>query len=778
MADIIQLRGGTAAAWTAANPILAQKELGVETDTKKLKLGDGVTAWSSLAYLQFEAFTDPQIADLIKVIDGSNADTLHTHTLEYHSHNAGIEGEPSITDNGNGTFSVAEANCWFYTDTTQDYTIIKVITGGATLTPTDDVTGYICADRTNSDWVLLNAVSNIDYQRYIPYFKVIKRSGSNNMHFQKMPHEAHGILESAHERDLLCNEYQRATGALDTIAVDSSLNITGNGGIVFVIKRKYTIPAISTATRQFKCVWTGSAWSITSSLNPVINNTQYNGASGMTALTAGYWTINYLYRGIEDQDHLYTVYGTTEYATKELAQASNAIAALPELITSHTLLIGRVIVQKDATTDIVCESSFKTIFAASASISDHGTLSGLGDDDHQQYFNQARGDARYLGLTAAAAKLAGGNDTTQLGAIPYQSSTDTTAFLVNTTNIKKFLTQTGTGTNGAAPVYSTIAVTDVPPPGADKQISYNNAGARAGSADLVFDNTNQHLEVGLATGSGAVCLPGNVNDEVAEPNELIIYAKNIAGRLMPKWVDPSGVDTPFQSSLSMNKYMQVYSTGTAYAYIGCATRTDNGGTSTQTVMTTGSIKNQLPRVVHATGTTTNTILYSRHSSGDMSCYLGNVANSGGFFFVMRFGVQALGTGNIAFFGLSPRITPTFGANLNTYVNIIGVGYQTNSGNWQLIENSGSGTGTIIDLGATLPLNTTDAMELVLFAPPNSTTITYRVTNLTTGAKVTGTVSSRIPAVNTLLTPMTWVSNNASTTSCQIWVNKYSIETDY
>lgn len=32
----------------------------------------------------------------------------------------------------------------------------------------------------------------------------------------------------------------------------------------------------------------------------------------------------------------------------------------------------------------------------------HGDLSGLGNDDHTQYFNETRGDARYLGLTAKA----------------------------------------------------------------------------------------------------------------------------------------------------------------------------------------------------------------------------------------------------------------------------------------------------------------------------------------------------------------------------------------
>jgi len=51
MADIIQIRRDTAANWTSANPILAQGELGVETDTDKIKVGDGSTAWSSLGYL-------------------------------------------------------------------------------------------------------------------------------------------------------------------------------------------------------------------------------------------------------------------------------------------------------------------------------------------------------------------------------------------------------------------------------------------------------------------------------------------------------------------------------------------------------------------------------------------------------------------------------------------------------------------------------------------------------------------------------------------------------
>lgn len=46
----IQIRRGTATQWTTANPTLSAGEWGLETNTGKVKLGDGSTAWTSLAY--------------------------------------------------------------------------------------------------------------------------------------------------------------------------------------------------------------------------------------------------------------------------------------------------------------------------------------------------------------------------------------------------------------------------------------------------------------------------------------------------------------------------------------------------------------------------------------------------------------------------------------------------------------------------------------------------------------------------------------------------------
>ncbi len=57
----LQIRRGTASQWTSANPTLAAGEMGVETDTRKVKIGDGTTGWTSLNYI---AADNPEISEI------------------------------------------------------------------------------------------------------------------------------------------------------------------------------------------------------------------------------------------------------------------------------------------------------------------------------------------------------------------------------------------------------------------------------------------------------------------------------------------------------------------------------------------------------------------------------------------------------------------------------------------------------------------------------------------------------------------------------------------
>lgn len=60
----MQQRRGTAAQWTDANTILAAGEIGFETDTGYLKIGDGATAWDDLAYFKDASTLSAEIVGL------------------------------------------------------------------------------------------------------------------------------------------------------------------------------------------------------------------------------------------------------------------------------------------------------------------------------------------------------------------------------------------------------------------------------------------------------------------------------------------------------------------------------------------------------------------------------------------------------------------------------------------------------------------------------------------------------------------------------------------
>jgi hypothetical protein len=71
MPQQIILRKGTAAAWTAAGSVvLAQGEPGFETNTGKLKIGDGTSTWTTLGYVNEDFPTIPaNLADLLDVAE-------------------------------------------------------------------------------------------------------------------------------------------------------------------------------------------------------------------------------------------------------------------------------------------------------------------------------------------------------------------------------------------------------------------------------------------------------------------------------------------------------------------------------------------------------------------------------------------------------------------------------------------------------------------------------------------------------------------------------------
>jgi hypothetical protein len=94
MSSIIQIKRGTATAWTSANPTLNAGEMGFESDTKKMKVGDGSTAWTSLAYTT----TDGDISGVTAGTGLSGGGNSGAVTLAIDSTVATLTGSQTFTN--------------------------------------------------------------------------------------------------------------------------------------------------------------------------------------------------------------------------------------------------------------------------------------------------------------------------------------------------------------------------------------------------------------------------------------------------------------------------------------------------------------------------------------------------------------------------------------------------------------------------------------------------------------------------------------------------------
>ena len=158
----MQQRRDTAANWTSSNPTLAAGELGLETDTGKIKIGNGSTAWTSLSYAAAGTVTSVTAGtgltggaisssgtiaiDTTVTADLSTAQTLTNKTLTSPVINTatfsdgvvkGLEEDVNVVASaatGTINFDVSTASVWYYTsNATANHTLNFRYSSGVSL---------------------------------------------------------------------------------------------------------------------------------------------------------------------------------------------------------------------------------------------------------------------------------------------------------------------------------------------------------------------------------------------------------------------------------------------------------------------------------------------------------------------------------------------------------------------------------------------------------------------------------------------------------------------
>lgn len=325
--------------------------------------------------------------------------------------------------------------------------------------------------------------------------------------------------------------------------------------------------------------------------------------------------------------------------------------------------------------------------------------------------------------------------------------------------------------DGTSTQWVDISVPPASMGGATGQVQFNNGGL-PGGAGRVLVNDNDLVLANSATPSGA---PAGATK---------LFGRSVAGRMIPAFVGPSGLDSSLQPLLARNKIAWWNPPGnstTVPGVLGIAAPTAVGTASSRNVAVT-NVLTRMKRLGYVTSTTAGSLC--GHYNNTAQYTTGTGSGLGGFFYVNRFGLSdtSLQAAGRTFVGKTSSVAAPTNVEPSTLLNCIGVGNKANDANMSLFYG-GSAAQTPIDLGSSFPVSITTAYELALFASPNEAGyVNWQVTNLGTGATVSGKVgdgtSTKLPSSATLLAQRAWRTNNTAAAVVGIDLCGFYIETDY
>lgn len=313
--------------------------------------------------------------------------------------------------------------------------------------------------------------------------------------------------------------------------------------------------------------------------------------------------------------------------------------------------------------------------------------------------------------------------------------------------------------------------TDITTLAADGEVLFRDGATISGATKVLIDPADGVLNLDNMSGVPAVPTTG-----------VKVFSRQVAGRRMPAFVGPSGLDSALQPLLGRNKLALWSPAGnsTTISALGAAALTATGTETAANVATTNAHtwQKRLDYLV----TTASATAVAGFRYAQLQWGRGNAAGRGGFHLIFRWG-PATGVAtstNRCFVGMRGATSAPTDVNPSTLTNIIGTGWDSADTNIQFMVNDGSGAATKIDLGASFPRPTadrTESYETALFCAPNGSEIFYEFTNLATGAVATGSVTTDIPAATQLLTPNCYMSVGGTSSVIGLTLMLGSIETD-
>jgi hypothetical protein len=180
---------------------------------------------------------------------------------------------------------------------------------------------------------------------------------------------------------------ERAQGLMISESGNRHISITA--GVIWVeLVHRFSIPAFDSSSAGTFTYWYRSTggWTPVPSQTQ-INNTNWDDGTGtLNNLTVGHYGVHWVY--VVHDGSVHVVYGQGDYLLSE-AEKATPPTELPVLLSAYAILVGKIIVQKNAASLFSIQSPFTVTFPVSLQ---EGGASSLGDLNDVDLISVTQGD--------------------------------------------------------------------------------------------------------------------------------------------------------------------------------------------------------------------------------------------------------------------------------------------------------------------------------------------------------------------------------------------------
>jgi len=299
------------------------------------------------------------------------------------------------------------------------------------------------------------------------------------------------------------------------------------------------------------------------------------------------------------------------------------------------------------------------------------------------------------------------------------------------------------------------------PLGNDNDFQYNNGGVFGGAGGLTYNETDSRPVASNGVELGEVASPA-----APASNRGLIFTKDTVTVTRPHFIDSVGSAVQLGIAQTGERQVGWWWALPESSIVNNGTRLNfsNHGSGTLNTYTVNSTLpyNYWSRVRATTSTSANITAGVR--TGTRWLLLDH-----GFLIVARFGINTTPSGCSGFVGITSSTSAlASNADPSSYTNIIGVGWDSADTNLKVMHNDGTGTATTVDLGSTFPTTntSTDIYDVYLYCPLAGSSVEYFVHRLEggTGQTASGTLSTNLPATNSVNSFQMFASNRSTSTA--------------